>query len=97
MERPMTPPAVEPAPHAVSPAAEQPASPAPRIPDPAEIERTLRESGLEMVRTRSDIRTEPGHEPEFVPAKRERRPPPPDVREPLIQVETARDASTPKD
>ncbi|MGB5079158.1 MAG: Rne/Rng family ribonuclease [Burkholderiales bacterium] len=97
VERPMTPAPVEPAPHAASRTPEYPASPAPRIPDPAEIERALRESGLEMVRTRADIRTNAGEEPEFAPAKRERRPPPPDVQEPLIQVETARDASTPKD
>jgi len=84
-------------PQAVPLPSDHPASPALRVPDPEEIERSLRESGLEMVRTRSDIQTEVGHEPEFVPAKRERRPPPPDVQEPLIQVETVRDASTPKE
>jgi len=73
------------------------ASTALRIPDPAEIERTLRESGLEMVQTRPGTQTETVHEPEIIPAKRERRPPPPDVQEPLIQVETVRDASSPKD
>ncbi len=72
-------------------------SPAPREPDPAEIERALKESGLELVQTRSGARDgsmEP--EPKFVPAKRERRPPPPDLDEPLVQVETGREPPTPK-
>ena len=68
---------------------EQAAAPALRIPDPAEIERTLKESGLEMIRTRPGLQSESAQEPEFVPAKRERRPPPPDIQEPLVQVETA--------
>jgi len=73
-------------------------SPAPRGPDPAEIERALKESGLELVQTRSGATVASAMEPEpkFVPAKRERRPPPPDLDEPLVQVETGREPPTPK-
>ena len=71
--------------------------PAPHLPDPAEIQRALQESGLELVQTRPGNTVVPPSEPEFVPAKRERRPPPPDLEQPLEQVETSRkeDASTP--
>jgi ribonuclease E len=67
--------------------------PAPRDPDPAEIERALKESGLELVQTRSGATVASAMEPEqkFVPAKRERRPPPADLDEPLVQVETGRE------
>ena len=73
-------------------------SPAPREPDPAEIERALKESGLELVQTRSGATAGSAMEPEpkFVPAKRERRPPPTDLGEPLVQVETGRETPTPK-
>ena len=73
-------------------------SPAPREPDPAEIERALKESGLELVQTRSGATVAPAMEPEqnFVPAKRERRPPPRDLDEPLVQVETGREPPTSK-
>jgi ribonuclease E len=83
---------------AAAPAAVRPApeAPAPRQPDPAEIERALRDSGLEMVQTRAGRPAEPSPEAEFVPAKRERRPPPPDLNEPLVQVETTRGPSEPK-
>jgi len=66
---------------------------APREPDPAEIERALKESGLELVQTRSGATIGSAMEPEqkFVPAKRERRPPPADLDEPLVQVETGRE------
>ncbi|TMG77491.1 MAG: Rne/Rng family ribonuclease [Betaproteobacteria bacterium] len=74
----------------------QPAPPASHAPDPAEIERALKESGLEMVQTRAGVQAEPPPEPEFTPAKRERRPPPPDLDEPLVQVETGREPPTPK-
>ena len=67
-----------------------------REPDPAEIERALHESGLEMVATRSSGSVELPPDAEFVPAKRERRPPPPDIDEPLVQVQTAREPSDPK-
>ena len=82
-----------------SPAPVAPAvSPAARAPDPAEIERALRESGLELVQTRSGAMDGSAMEPEpkFVPAKRERRPPPPDLDEPLVQVETGNEPPTPK-
>src|SRR2546427_51779 len=70
----------------------------PREPDPAEIDRALKESGLELVQTRSGATVESAMEtePKFVPAKRDRRPPPPDLDEPLVQVETGREPSTPK-
>jgi ribonuclease E len=73
-------------------------SPAPREPDPAEIERALRESGLELIQTRSGatVGSATESEPKFVPAKRERRPPPPDLDEPLVQVETGGEPPTPK-
>jgi hypothetical protein len=73
-------------------------SPAPREPDPAEIERALKESGLELVQTRSGATVASAIEPEpkFVPAKRERRAPPPDLDEPLVQVETGNEPPTPK-
>jgi len=35
-------------------------------------------------------------EPKFVPAKRERRPPPADLDEPLVQVETGNEPPAPK-
>ncbi len=84
----------------------RPAAPAPvaavspvrRDPDPAEIERALKESGLELVQTRSDATVASTMEPEqkFVPAKRERRPPPADLDEPLVQVETGHEPPTTK-
>ena len=88
-------PRPEPRPIPPAPAA---VSPAPREPDPAEIERALKESGLELVQTRSGATVAPAMEPEqkFVPAKRERRPPPPDLDEPLVQVETGREPPSPK-
>jgi len=76
--------------------ARPPASPAPHAPDPVEIERALKESGLEMIQTRAGSQAEPPPEPEFTPARRGRRPPPPDLDEPLVQVETGRESSTPK-
>jgi ribonuclease E len=69
----------------------------PPAPDPAEIDRALRESGLELIQTRADTHAAPSPEPEFVPAKRERRAPPPDLAEPLVQVETEGQAALPKD
>jgi hypothetical protein len=67
-----------------------------RAEDPVAIERALRDSGLELVQTRSSVQAEPQPEPEIVPVKRERRPPPSDLNAPLEQVETGRkeDAST---
>ena len=54
------------------------------------MERTLKESGLVLIETRPNVKVELPPEPEFVPAKRERRPPPPDINQPLQQVETDR-------
>jgi len=54
------------------------------------IERALSESGLQLVQTRADARVEVAPEPEFVPAKRPRRPPPPDIDQPLQMVETSK-------
>ena len=73
------------------------APPPPPVSDPAEIDRALRESGLEMIQTRSGSQAAPSPEPAFVPAKRERRAPPPDLAEPLVQVETGRESSSTKD
>jgi hypothetical protein len=70
--------------------------PIPPAPDPGELEKVLTESGLEQVRTRAGAVAEPVSEPQFVPAKRSRRSPPPEFGEPMVQVETTRkeDAST---
>ena len=70
--------------------------PARHEPDPAQIERALRDSGLEMVQTRAAGPIELPPDAEFVPAKRERRPPPPDINEPLVQVQTTHEPSEPK-
>jgi ribonuclease E len=59
--------------------------------DPAEIERALEASGLELVQTRPGAQTEAPVESEFVPARRERRPPPADLSQPLVQVETRKE------
>jgi hypothetical protein len=93
-------PAHEPMRAQVSPVAQDPsvtparpmpeARPAPRAPDPAEIQRALQESGLELVQTRPGVPVEAPPEPGFVPAKRERRPAPADLEQPLVQVETGR-------
>jgi ribonuclease E len=68
--------------------------PGPRAPDPVDIERALQESGLQMVQTRPDAVAEPVAEFEPVPAKRDRRPPPSELNEPLVQVETGRKEDT---
>ncbi len=54
----------------------------------ADLDRAIRESGLQLVETRGDAKVELPPEPEFVPAKRERRPPPADISAPLVQIET---------
>src|SRR6266853_1231605 len=87
----------QPDPKSSPPAPMTTVSPAPREPDPAEIERALKESGLELVQTRSGAAVgAPMESEKFVPAKRERRPPPADLDEPLVQVETGREPPTPK-
>ena len=91
---PEAPAPVKSAPEAPAPVKPAPEAPALREPDPAEIERALRESGLEMVQTRAARPVDASPEAEFVPAKRERRPPPPDINEPLVQVETVRESES---
>ena len=87
LERQMPEPA-ESAPAALPPMA------APRIhADPAPIQQALKDSGLVLVQTRSDVKSEMPPEPEFRPAKRERRPPPPDL--PMVQVQTRQDNNPP--
>jgi hypothetical protein len=58
-------------------------------PDPVALKDKLKDSGLVLIETRSDAKVElPPPEPDFVPAKRERRPAPASLDERLIQVET---------
>jgi hypothetical protein len=60
------------------------------------LERALEASGLQLVQTRPGATVEPPAESEFVPTRRERKPPPADLNQPLVQVETRKeDASTP--
>jgi hypothetical protein len=60
--------------------------PAPR----ADLDAALRESGLVMIQTKADRvgPTVEAEEPAAPRARRERRPPPPDLNAPLMQVET---------
>jgi len=58
---------------------------------PEDLERALRESGLQLVQTKGDTKIELPPEPEFVPAKRPRRPPPADLGQPLQIVETRKE------
>jgi len=83
----VTPPVATPENPAPAPVAHTPAPKTTVLVEPAKIEETLKESGLVLVQTRSDIKVETPSEPEFKPAKRERRPPPPSV--PMQMVETA--------
>jgi hypothetical protein len=55
-----------------------------------DVERALQDSGLVQVQTRSDVKAELPPEPEFQPARRERRPPPSDLSTPMQQVETGK-------
>jgi ribonuclease E len=66
----------------------RPPPPAPRI----DVDSALRESGLVMIETsREKVQTAASVEEVQVPrARRERRPPPPDLDTPLQQVETTR-------
>ena len=59
--------------------------------DPAEIERALERSGLQLVQTKPGVQVEAPVESEFVPARRERRPPPAELNQPLVQVETRKE------
>jgi len=58
---------------------------------PEDLERALRESGLQLVQTKGGAKIELPPEPEFVPAKRPRRPPPADLGQPLQIVETRKE------
>jgi len=60
-----------------------------------DIGRALDESGLVMVKTRSNVQAEMPPEPEFKPAKRERRPPPADLNAPMQVVETVKKDANP--
>lgn len=82
---------------AVSQASVQPAAaeaptpvvtPQPVVADKLDLGQTLQASGLQLVETRFTAEIVP--EPAFVPAKRERRPPPSSLNEPLAQVETGK-------
>ena len=86
VEAPVAAPAAAPVAPAPAPVAQAPVAQAPVVADPVKIEEALKESGLVLVQTRSDIKVEMPPEPEFKPAKRERRPPPPNA--PMQMVET---------
>ena len=58
----------------------------------ADIDQALKDSGLQLVQTRPDARIEMPSEPEFVPAKRPRRPPPADLGQPMQIVETHKES-----
>jgi hypothetical protein len=53
-----------------------------------DLEEALKESGLQLVETRADVKAQPQEETRFVPAKRARRPAPASLSEPMVQVET---------
>ena len=67
---------------------------APQAPKPAaepvSLDHVLKESGLQLVETKAAaaVQAPPTPEPQFVPAKRERRAPPPGFDQPMQQVET---------
>jgi ribonuclease E len=87
--------AVEPAPAPVVYHAPVQVAPAPvQAPQAsaADLERALEESGLQLVQTKADAKVELPPEPEFVPAKRPRRPPPADLGQPLQIVETRKES-----
>ena len=63
---------------------------APQV-SPADLGRALQESGLQLIQTKPGATLEIPPEPEFVPAKRPRRPPPPDLGQPLQIVETRKE------
>jgi hypothetical protein len=83
-------PAPRPEPVAATPRETFNAPPPPPAP-PADLDAALRESGLVMIQTKAD-RVAPVVEAEETAMprpRRERRPPPPDLNAPLMQVETA--------
>jgi hypothetical protein len=54
----------------------------------ADVEQALKQSGLQLVETKPGVKAELPVEPAYVPVKRERRPPPTDLSQPMQQVET---------
>jgi hypothetical protein len=84
---PTPPPPVEAAP---APRQEPATTHAPQA-SPADLEQVLKESGLQLVQTKPGAAIDVPAEPEFVPAKRPRRPPPPDLGQPLQIVETRKE------
>jgi ribonuclease E len=84
-------PAPERAAEPVSSAPQRPAEPPKPAQDPAQIERALQQSGLQLVQTKPDAQVEAPVESEFVPARRERRPPPAELSQPLVQVGTRKE------
>jgi len=82
-------PPVMPAPAPVPAPAAAPAAAIP--PAPQDLDKVLKESGLQLVQTKADAKVEIPPEPEFVPAKRPRRPPPADLGQPLQIVETRKE------
>ena len=72
--------------------AELPTKTEPTAANLKDVSSALEESGLVLVQTRGDRTVEAAPEPEFKPAKRPRRPPPPEVS--MVQVQT-RDGQTP--
>ena len=72
---------------AARPAPQPAVATAPR-PEPIDLDRVLKESGLQLVETKPGAKVELPPDPAFVPAVRPRRPPPADLTQPLQQVET---------
>ena len=66
-------------------------SESPPVVEKVDLQQVLQSSGLQLVETRFNAEVVP--EPTFVPAKRERRPPPTSMSEPLAQVETGKPVS----
>jgi ribonuclease E len=83
--------APERAPESPRAAPQRPVEAAKPAQDPAEIERALQQSGLQLVQTKPDAGVDTPVESEFVPARRERRAPPAELNQPLVQVETRKE------
>lgn len=84
---PIAPPAAE----LPRPMAQVAPAPAPVValkPVVADVEQALKQSGLQLVETKPGVKAELPVEPTYVPVKRERRPPPTDLSQPMQQVET---------
>ena len=93
ISEPALPAIAEPVHAAPTPARDVPPPPAaPVQPAAQDLDEMLKESGLQMVQTKQDAKSEVAPEPEFVPAKRPRRPPPDDLGQPLQMVETRKES-----